>query len=234
MKQARGGKFKNINLDLIYATPTQTMKDLIYDVESVTDLEPHHISIYGLTIEENTPFSKINKYQPDEELSVKMYEYLINKLPEKGYNHYEISNFSQPSFESKHNLAYWDTEEEYLGVGLGAHSYLKERDGYVRFENRADLKSYQSLLEEKKLPISEKILLNRDDLISEFIFLGLRRTSGISKRAFLDRFGIDIYDIYGSELKKLISQNLLVDEDDKIFIKKDALIISNQIMSHFV
>ncbi|MCK4739438.1 MAG: radical SAM family heme chaperone HemW [Deltaproteobacteria bacterium] len=199
--QAREVGFTNIGLDLIFAVPEQSLNSWASSIEQAIELNTEHISIYGLTIEEGTPFfstlSEDSGFKlPSEESEVLMYQTAIKALKKAGFNHDEISNMSKTGFESKHNLRYW-RGGDYIGLGSGAHSYLSSNpDGEKskvwgrRWQNEADIKKYIELAKASN-PLRQKVEdLNYDDALAEALMLGLRLPDGIDVRAFSKRFGI--------------------------------------------
>lgn len=226
---ARAVGFDNINLDLMFSLPGQSLSDWRETLKKAVGLNPEHISAYSLIIEEGTPFYDMYQKgiikETEENLDRDMY-YLVNAmLKENGYHRYEISNFAKKGFECKHNKIYWRTQE-YKGFGLGAHSYMDGR----RFHNTYDFKEY---IEEKVKPLDME-LLSDEEKEEEFMFMGLRMTEGISKRDFRERFKTDIYNVYGEELKTLIEEKLINEKDDRIFLSERGIDISNQIFEKFI
>lgn len=227
--QARDAGFKNINVDLMFALPGQTLDDWQETIEHVLKLRPEHISAYSLIIEEGTPFYDMYEKgiirETDEVLDRKMY-YLVNEmLSDKGYGRYEISNFAKPGFECRHNIVYWRTEE-YRGFGLGAHSYV----GGERFHNTCDFKKYVSFegLNE------DREILTEDEKQEEFMFMGLRMTEGISENVFKERFKKSIYDVYSKEIRELIQEKLLVSKDERLYLTDRGVDVSNQVFEKFI
>ena len=214
--------FDNINIDLIYALPNQTLEELESDIDKFLSLDIDHISTYSLIIEPNTKLY-INKTKNiDEEKDFEMYNLICNKLKSKGYNHYEISNFSKESFESKHNLIYWNNLE-YYGFGMGSGGYI----GNTRYQNTRSFNNYineKYMLEINKIDIDEKIS-------NEFI-LGLRKIKGINKLEFMNKYNKDIYSI--ESVKKLVKENKLIDDGKNIFINPKYIYISNDILVEFI
>ena len=225
----RKAGFDNINIDLMYALPEQTMDSLDISISKILSLNPEHISCYGLKIEEGTPFYKMLSNgkiseKDDEEFS-SMYYHIVKKLTEAGYEHYEISNFSKPGYISKHNCKYWECEE-YLGVGLGASSYLYGK----RWDNPRTFDEYFS----GNIKIDEYII-GKDEQMSEFIILGLRMLkSGVDLVKFKNKFAVDIMDVYGSAIEKNLNLKLVEITEDKLRLKPDAYCISNVVMSDFI
>lgn len=226
--QARDAGFKNINVDLMFSLPGQTMDDWQETLEKVIRLDPEHISAYSLIIEEGTPFfdmyEKGQITETDENTDRRMYYLAKEMLSDKGFRQYEISNFAKEGFECRHNITYWRTEE-YRGFGLGAHSYV---DG-TRFHNSADMKEYMAgggrLDMEKLTP---------EEMQEEFMFMGLRMNEGISREEFLKRFKTDITSVYGQEISELISEGLLTENKGRISLTDRGIDVSNQVFEKFI
>jgi len=214
--------FKNINIDLIYALPNQTLKELKDDIDEFLKLEINHISTYSLIIEPNTKVF-IDKYKNiDEELDYEMYNLICKKLQEHGYNHYEVSNFSKVGYESKHNLTYWNNDE-YYGFGLGSSGYINN----VRYDNTKNFNKYLNgdyIIEEHKLDMKETIE-------NEFI-LGLRKMEGIDKNIFCKKYNKDIKSI--DAVNKLLKENKLLEDKKNIYINPEYIYISNDILIEFI
>lgn len=214
--------FTNINIDLMYAFPGEVMKELKNDLDFFRKLDVNHISIYSLILEKNTKLY-IDKVEPiSDVLESNMYYYIIDCLTNIGYNHYEISNFSKVGYESLHNLNYWNNEY-YYGFGLGASGYIDD----LRYSNTRSINNY----------ILGKYLLESDYIdkktkMEEELICGLRKTNGISKKRFRDKFECDIRDVF--DIDSLINKNELIEEEDKIYIPHDKLYISNNILVNFI
>ncbi len=227
--QARDAGFKNINVDLMFALPTQSLDDWQETLEKVMKLGPEHISAYSLIIEEGTPFygmfEKGELRETDEVTDRKMYYLAKEMLSDKGYKPYEISNFAKDGFECYHNKVYWRTEE-YRGFGLGAHSYA---DG-VRFHNTYDMKEY---LIGEGLQLDREIL-TEEEKQEEFMFMGLRMNEGISRDKFFERFKTSLDSVYGDEIKELVSEKLLIEKDGRISLTDRGVDISNSVFEKFI
>lgn len=226
---AREAGFQNINVDLMCALPDQTYEGWIRNLRKVAALHPEHISAYSLIIEEGTPFAKRKLNLPDEDTEYRMYEDTAGILAEYGYEQYEISNYAKKALACQHNVGYW-TRKEYLGLGLGAASLW----GNQRFSNTSDFSAY---LKESGSP--EKIRENRETLsledeMSEFMFLGLRMTEGVSKAEFLEGFGTPIESVYGNVLDKYKSVGLLEEKEGRIFLTRAGIHVSNGVMAEFL
>ena len=226
---AREAGFQNINVDLMCALPDQTYEGWVRNLRKVAALHPEHISAYSLIIEEGTPFAKRKLNLPDEDTEYRMYEDTAGILAEYGYEQYEISNYAKKDLACQHNVGYW-TRKEYLGLGLGAASLW----GNQRFSNTSDFSLY---LNNSGFP--EKIRGDRDALsleaeMSEFMFLGLRMTKGVSKAEFLEEFGVSIESVYGKILDKYKIVGLLEEKEGRIFLTRAGIHVSNGVMAEFL
>ena len=227
---ARKAGFENISCDIMFSLPRQTVEDWRETVSWVVNLEPEHISAYSLIIEEGTPFKDMydngKMAVPDDETDRKMYHMAVDMLEEKGYKRYEISNFAKAGFESRHNSVYWRTGE-YMGFGLGAHSYFNGR----RFHNTYNLEEYIRSGQFKKYDVE---LLSEKDKMAEFMFMGLRMSEGVSVSEFKRRFGMNIDEIYGKELKEIISEGLAFERDNRVILTDYGFDVSNYVFEKFI
>jgi len=225
--------FDNFSLDIIFALPGQKLEDFKYSLNKAINFKPVHLSLYNLQIEEDTPLYnrlEAGEIEPiSEKLDYQMYNFAIKRLKDIGYQHYEISNFAQSGYHSKHNLLYWQYKP-YLGLGPSAHGF----NGKKRYYNIIDLNSYVDVLSKDKLPIKKKINLSKDELISEMMFMGLRLIEGVSKRDFQERFNVSIHDIYGEAIKKLKKDNLLKESDKKLYLTKKGINLGNISFAEFL
>ena len=215
LEEARKAGFININTDLMFSLPGQKEEHWKECLEKIVLLNVPHISAYDLMIEEGTLFSKWIKNKiiilPNEEKQLEMYHYTIKYLKEKGYIHYEISNFAKPGFQCRHNMTYW-YNKQYIGLGAGAHSYFNKK----RFNNVNGIEEYISFIKNGNEPIKNKIDISTRDEISETMFLGLRLIRGISIEEFTKRY-ISPFEMYEKQIEKFSKQGLL--EWDKTHIK---------------
>ena len=196
-KQARMAGFKNISIDLMYGLPNQT-KDIWLDtLKKVISFSPEHISSYSLKIEDGTPFSYMNLDIPDDDTVREMYDICTDFLESHGYNRYEISNYAKEGFESNHNCKYWKCEN-FAGFGAGAYSCIDN----LRYSNISDIQAYINSVLERGNAIEKEIPLSDMDMMSEFCFLGLRMSDGISTYEFKNRFGIELTQVFGNEIEK--------------------------------
>ena len=230
---ARSAGFDNINVDLMYAIPGQTPEGWAENLKIIASMKPEHISAYGLMIEEGTPFWKQAERGelelPDEEAEYRMYDDAGEILSSFGYRQYEISNYSLPGKECRHNIGYW-TRKEYLGFGTGAASLFR----HCRFSNTSSIREYLEESGDSRRIRRDFEILSPEDEMEEFMFLGLRMTKGVSKADFLREFGRPLEDIYEKVLKKYIAAGLLKDDGDRIFLTRPGIHISNTVMADFL
>ena len=224
--------FDNISIDLIYALPKQTMEDVKTNVAKAIALDIPHMSLYSLILENHTVF--MNRMRrgklplPKEDLEAEMFEYIIAELEKAGFEHYEISNFSKPGFESRHNLMYWDNAE-YYGIGAGASGYV---DG-VRYKNHGPIRHYLQAVEAGNARVQEEVLTLHEKMEEE-MFLGLRKKSGVSKKRFEEKFGLSFEDQYGSVVSELTEQDLLVPDRDIVRMTKQGLFLGDTVAEKFI
>ena len=224
--------FDNISIDLIYALPKQTMEDVKINVAKAIALDIPHMSLYSLILENHTVF--MNRMRrgklplPKEDLEAEMFEYIIAELEKAGFEHYEISNFSKPGFESRHNLMYWDNAE-YYGIGAGASGYV---DG-VRYKNHGPIRHYLQAVEAGNARVQEEVLTLKEKMEEE-MFLGLRKKSGVSKKRFEEKFGLSFEDQYGAVVSELTEQGLLVPDRDIVRMTKQGLFLGDTVAEKFI
>lgn len=232
-QRARQAGFTNINVDLMSALPGQDLHSWKTTLRKVLMLKPEHISAYSLILEEGTPF--FERYEKgllepaSEELDREMYHWAVDYLAEQGYGQYEISNFARTGKESRHNCIYWRAEE-YLGLGLGAHSYLAGE----RFHNPYSLRDYIAAAGEVSRLKEEVQQITREDALAEFMFLGLRLTEGASFLRFRERFGTEMQTIYGKEISELINLGLLEETEKGIRLTRRGIDVSNVVFEKFL
>lgn len=212
--------FTNINVDLMYAIKDQTLDNLESDIDLFLELNVPHISTYSLIIEKNTMLSVKGEEYIDEDLDYEMYNLIIKKL--SSYSHYEVSNFAVSSFESRHNLTYWNNLE-YYGFGLSASGYLNG----VRYTNTRNIKEYFDF----KF-VSESNSLSDSEILENEFILGFRKINGISKKSFFDKYGFSITD--DERVKKLIKEGKLIENFDFVRISDDFIYLSNEILVDFL
>lgn len=224
--------FDNISIDLIYALPGQTMEQVKDNVAKAIGLDIPHMSLYSLILENHTVF--MNRMRrgklplPKEELEAEMFEYIIAELEKSGFEHYEISNFSKPGFESRHNLMYWDNAE-YYGIGAGASGYVNG----VRYKNHGPIRHYLTAVEEGNARITEEHLSQREQMEEE-MFLGLRKKSGVSMARFEEKFGRSFDGLYGEIVRDLVQQGLMQIEGDRVRMTKRGLFLGDTVAERFI
>ena len=218
-ENARKAGFTNISIDLIFATPNQTVEELLEDLKMVKKLNPEHISIYSLIWEEGTKFMELldsGKLNPlDNELEADMYELIIDKLKKMGYTHYEISNFAKKGYESRHNSKYWKNVD-YLGVGLGASGYYNG----IRYKNHITFEEYYADIEDKKRPILEEETVGEKDKIENYYILGLRLLND----------GIELEENgYKEKILKLVEKGYIKEEDNRYKLTSKGIMVANDV-----
>ena len=243
---ARANGFSNINVDLISAIPGQTVESWRRTLERVMALSPEHISAYSLILEEGTTFYK--KYVedeakegpklPDEDAERQMYWDTETLMEKNGYHRYEISNYAKEGYACRHNLGYWE-RIPYLGFGIGAASLVpgdligkcRKLEGKMsRYTNPDQLREYAHSYRNK----FQAELLTEIEEMEEFMFLGLRKMNGISKKEFSEYFGKSLEDIYGEPICKLESLKLLEQDDDRVWLTKRGIDVSNSVFVEFL
>lgn len=233
---ARQLDFKNINVDLMLALPEQTIQELIDGLKKVIDLNPEHISIYSLILEEGTKLyeeiEKEKKYVlPSDDIERQMYWKTKRMLEDAGYIHYEISNFAKKGFESKHNLSCWN-QEEYIGVGAAAHSYSNN----VRYSNNDNIEKYISNYEKGRdidnLIFHEK--QNKESKMKEYMMLGLRKIEGVNIHLFKNKFNQDPLSLFKPEIDKLTNEKLILIDGSYIKLTDKGLDLANLVWEEFV
>ena len=250
----RRAGFSNVNVDLISAIPGQTEESWERTLRTAAELGPEHLSAYSLIIEEGTPFyekygSRDNDGHtagalplPDEDTERQIYQMTGEILKTYGYHRYEISNYAKQGYECRHNLGYWD-RKQYLGLGLGASSLVEEQ----RFHNTADMRKYMEIFGVRNCsqpvhtgagqpgPAAEEMeTLSAEDQMEEFVFLGLRKTKGISCREFQENFGKSIEDVYGDQISRFVGLGLMKKEGDRLWLTERGTDVSNSIFVEFV
>ena len=228
----REAGFTNINVDLMSAIPGQTLESYEDTLRKVADLEPEHISAYSLIIEEGTPFyerygeGRHAEELPDEDIERQMYVRTGEILEDYGYHRYEISNYAKDGYECRHNLGYWD-RKEYLGLGAGASSLMD----HIRWKEPDHIGPSTGLVLEEREDFTR---LRRKDEMEEFMFLGLRKINGVSEYDFYKSFRVSMDEIYKESIENLITEGLLVREEDRIRLTDRGIDLSNYALSQFL
>lgn len=262
-EDARLSGFNNINVDLMNGIPLQTAKSFQRTLKNISMLRPEHLSIYNLIVEKGTRFFRMqeegNLPIPGEEELLEMDSLSLEWTKKMGMERYEISNYAKEGFASIHNYNYW-SDVPYLGFGLGASSYFQK----TRWKNLNSLAKYmeipfdketgeakvkasssenankasESLFTEaqtiEKLLTEDKHVLSKEEQMEEFFFLGLRRTEGISEMDFVARFSVDMHQLYGETLSKLVEEGYLIHKNARYFFTPEGLDLSNQLLLRFL
>lgn len=230
---AREVGFENINVDIMYGLPNQTIEDWESTLKTICDIKPDHISAYSLIIEEGTAF--YNLYEkgllklPTEDMERTMDSLTKSILKEYGYHQYEISNYSLEEKECEHNKIYWQLKE-YIGLGTASSSYING----VRIKNIDDIEEYISRITSDLEIYEEEYTNSEGDEIEEFIFMGLRMNIGIDVKEFEERFNKSIDSIYEKVLEKNIKSGLLKRDNNRIYLTPLGMDFSNNVMSEFI
>ena len=239
---ARSAGFTNISLDLLIGIPGQSIEEWKETILCAMNCYPAHISAYDLKLEEGTKlFQWVNQRKMPpllEDVSIEMYHLMQDSMAQKGWNHYEISNWCQPGKESRHNLLYWD-REDYLAFGVSAYGFYNETlygfiinsDTYSGIMKGKNLK--EELIPHVELAEEFKIL-TPDEAASDSMIFGLRKLSGISMERYKERFGYTPLERWGNVIEMLINDKQLEIQDDFLRLTPDAILISNEILYHFL
>ena len=215
-----------IALDLIFATPGETLDEWAVDLEAAIALDPEHVSTYGLTFERGTAFWSRRLrgvlLEVDEDLQREMYALAIDRLAAAGYDHYEISNFARPGCRSRHNQVYW-SGDGYFAYGPGAARYIHG----VRETNHRSPTTYLKRVLTGDSPVAEREQLAPEARARELLVFALRRLEGVSRREFYTRTGFDVDDLAAAPIRKFIDLDLLADDGERICLTREGLFISD-------
>ncbi|BCV20560.1 radical SAM family heme chaperone HemW [Moorella sp. Hama-1] len=230
---ARGAGFKNINLDLIFGLPGQTLAAWRATLKETIALRPEHIAVYGLQVEEKTPWGRLAAAgrldRPGEDLELAMYQEARAVLAAAGYQQYEISNFARPGYQCRHNLTYWQNRP-YLGLGAAAASSWQGQ----HWQNYSDLQQYGAAVAAGRLPRAEIETLTRRQQMGETMFLGLRLLEGVDLEVFRQRFGADARQVYARELARLYRAGLVEEGAGRLRLTARGLPLANEVFVAFV
>lgn len=230
---ARKAGFTNISVDMISSIPGQKLEEWKEELAALSALSPEHISVYQLIIEAETPFyekyAEHEELLPDEEESREIYLWTGSFLKEQGYEQYEISNYAKPGKESRHNLKYWE-RGDYLGLGLGAASLVRN----IRMSNTKDMKTYLERCGQPKTMREDVQFLEEARQMEEFMFLGLRKTRGVSRKEFRRIFGQEMDMVYEKALHKCLENGMLKEHKDRVYLSEEGVLLSNAVLSEFL
>ncbi|HEY4554351.1 MAG TPA: radical SAM family heme chaperone HemW [Bacillaceae bacterium] len=230
---AQDAGFLNISIDLIYSLPGQTLDDFKSTLQKALDLQLPHYSGYSLIVEPKTVFYNLMRkgrlQLPGQDTEALMYELLMEEMAKKGLVQYEISNFSAPGMESRHNLVYWNNEE-YFGFGAGAHGYVNR----TRYSNAGPLKKYMEPLRGDQLPTFDSHEVTQKERMEEEMFLGLRKTAGVSIPLFEDKYGMHPMEVFPTSIKEMEQKELLETENGRIRLTKKGRFLGNEVFQSFL
>ena len=233
VENAKKSGFQNISIDLMYGLPGQTLESFVHSLQETFRLNIQHVSSYSLIVEPKTVFYNLMRkgklHLPSEDDDAKMYETLLQMTKQHGFHQYEISNFAKRGFESKHNLTYWNNEE-YYGFGAGAHSYV---DG-VRKSNIGPVNHYIQQIKDGKLPILEETTLTLTEKMEEEMFLGLRKTEGVSIENFQEKFKQNPLQLFSEQLESLKNKGLIDISSGNIKLTKKGMFLGNEVFQAFI
>jgi oxygen-independent coproporphyrinogen-3 oxidase len=230
----RDAGFDNVSFDLIAGLPGQTLAGWSRNLDEAFSMKPEHLSFYLLEVHEGTPLAnhirRGSQPKPDEDLAVAMYELMLDRASEAGYEHYEISNLCLPGFESRHNTKYW-TAAPYYGFGCSAHSY----DGlFRRWANERDTMRYLDMIEQGGSAIMDETQLSPADRQSEAVFLGLRMMQGLSLNEYSEAFGADLGTQHEDDLARFREAGLIECCGDSLRLTRAGALLSNEVFAAFV
>lgn len=224
--------FHNINIDLMFAIPGQTLDDLKQDLRYIKALNIPHISYYSLILEDKTVFNQLVNDEKliliENDLEAKMYEIVIETLKRNNYQHYEISNFAKKNYQSRHNLVYWNNKH-YYGFGMGASGYLNN----IRYYNSNHVNHYLQLVNNHQFPVIKKDILNKNEQLKEAFLLGLRLIDGLSINELNKTYNIDVREYFQKELSYLVNNNW-IEISERIKLTHQGLFYGNEVFEKFL
>ncbi|MEC2054346.1 radical SAM family heme chaperone HemW [Peribacillus psychrosaccharolyticus] len=233
IEKAQSVGFTNISIDLIYGLPGQTMEDFTDTLDKALALDLPHYSSYSLIVEPKTVFYNLMQkgklHLPPQDTEANMYEKLMETMEKHNLHQYEISNFARTGFESRHNLTYWNNEE-YYGIGAGAHGYT----GGKRIANHGPVKKYMNPLQADELPVLETHVVPLNEKMEEEMFLGLRKTAGVSMQHFKDKFFVEMTEVFAKPIEEQTRHGLLVQENDFIRLTEKGKLLGNEVFQAFL
>ncbi len=225
--------FYNINIDLMYGLPTQTIAQLKETLHMMFSLPIQHVSAYSLIIEPKTVFYNLMRKStlslPSQEEEAYMYEIIMEQMEQHGYKQYELSNYARNGFYSRHNMTYWNNEY-YYGFGAGAHSYMNG----VRYVNAGPIKKYIQLIERGQFPYINTHVVSKEEEMEEYMFLGLRKIEGINKDEFFQRYGKTVHAVFNEAIALQKQDGLLEETDEAIFLTHRGKLLGNEVFQSFL
>lgn len=231
--EIRGAGFESVGVDLIFGLPGQSLQQWERDLKSALNLSPDHISVYGLSVEEGTLFYKLKQEKrlslPDEYLEAEMFSLAHDLLVAAGYEHYEISNYARPGHRCRHNQIYWQ-RGQYLGLGVGAHSFLPEAASYgIRMANEPDIGKYIASVVTQGAGLKDKEILNREEAICEVLFLSLRTSEGLALSEFESKFGPRLRERLLKGSRSLVAEGKLFHEEGRLKFSLEGMLLADEL-----
>jgi oxygen-independent coproporphyrinogen-3 oxidase len=235
IRHLRDEEFANVSFDLIAGLPAQTLEAWSNNLDQALSLRPEHLSLYLLEVHEGTPLAHQIRTGalpvPDDDLAAEMYRLMLDRTSAAGYEHYEISNFCLPGYESRHNSKYWMMGAPVYGFGCSAHSYDGQR---LRWSNERDAARYTNLVHEGRTPVVENVTLDEGDARAEAIFLGLRLLRGVNLKEYQTRFGRDLRADFATDLQRLRDAGLIELSEDLMRLTRHGALLSNEVFETFI
>jgi oxygen-independent coproporphyrinogen-3 oxidase len=235
IRHLRDEEFANVSFDLIAGLPAQTLEAWSNNLDQALSLRPEHLSLYLLEVHEGTPLAHQIRTGalpgPDDDLAAEMYRLMLDRTSAAGYEHYEISNFCLPGYESRHNSKYWMMGAPVYGFGCSAHSYDGQR---LRWSNERDAARYTNLLHEGRTTVVETVTLDEGDARAEAIFLGLRLLRGVNLKEYQTRFGRDLRADFATDLQRLRDAGLIELSEDLMRLTRHGALLSNEVFETFI
>ncbi|MCD7033039.1 radical SAM family heme chaperone HemW [Metabacillus sp. GX 13764] len=233
VEDAMKAGFENISIDLMFGLPGQTEEDFRSSLKDAFSLDVQHYSAYSLIVEPKTVFYNLMQkgklVLPQQEEEAVMYNILMDEMESHGFHQYEISNFALPGKESRHNLTYWNNEE-YFGFGAGAHGYVKG----VRTANAGVIGKYRNLISEAGSAAIQETKVSIEEQMEEEMFLGLRKTAGVSKKHFAEKFGIEMDKVFNTAAEEQKQKGLLEESGDSIRLTREGRLLGNEVFQAFL
>lgn len=230
----RRSGFSNVSFDLIAGLPGQKLSRWQRNIDQALELDPEHLSFYLLEVHSGTPLAEHIRRgiqpQPDDDLAGVMYDWMLERATQAGYEHYEISNLSRPGFYSQHNVKYW-TAAPYYGFGCSAHSYDGESR---RWSNHRDVLKYVELIESGEPAVVDEQQLSNEDVRAEAVFLGMRMMQGVDLRRYRESFGVDLRDEHAEDLDRFCKAGLVEFDGDLVRLTRTGALLSNEVFAAFV
>ena len=230
---AKEAGFTDINIDLIYGLPRQTLEDIQYNLNILKDLPINHISTYGLQVEVGTYLYHLVQKNlisiPSESIDEAMYDTMMEGLKNQGFERYEISNFAKDSSYSRHNLKYWHYVD-YLGFGAGAHSFYEG----IRRSNNRNVMPYIQAVDRYTMPTIDTETITVERAQEDFCFLALRTKWGLDEQKFDDRFGVSVHNLFGNILEDLVTKGLLEYQNGSYYLSSEGAKHGNYVFSQFI